>query len=95
MITKKEILEIVFICINDLNEYNETNIKKDSETILFGDGSELDSLDFVSLIVNIEHKIHNKYKKSISITAEKAMSRKNSPFKTVDTLADYILELLK
>ncbi|MDD5220013.1 MAG: acyl carrier protein [Candidatus Bipolaricaulis sp.] len=92
---KKEILEIIFECIENLNKFNDTDIKKQADTVLFGDKSELDSLDFVTLIVDVENKIHDRYKRAISITSEKAMSRNNSPFKTVDTLAEYIMELMK
>lgn len=95
MITKNEILEVLFDCIGELNEVNGTELVKDVNTKLVGTGSELDSMDFVQLIVNVEQKIDEKYGKAISITAEKAMSQKYSPFRTVDTFADYILTLLQ
>jgi acyl carrier protein len=95
MITKNEILEVLFDCIGELNEVNGTELVKDANTKLVGTGSELDSMDFVQLIVNVEEKLESKHGVNVSITAEKAMSQKHSPFRTVETLADYILTLLQ
>jgi acyl carrier protein len=58
---------------------------------LFGKGSDLDSLGLVNFIVSVEENINNRFDVSISIVDEKAMSQKNSPFKSVDSLAEYIL----
>ena len=46
-------------------------------------------------MVSLEQTINEKYNKEITVANEKAMSRKNSPFKTVESLAKYIEELLK
>lgn len=94
MITKTDVLNLIGEAIDESNQVNETEIQKTPETILVGTGSELDSMDFIALIVAIEGKLSDKYGISVSITAEKALSRQNSPFRTIDTLADYIMELL-
>ena len=94
MIQKNEIINLLYECIDELNQTNGTELIKDVNTKLVGTGSELDSMDFVSLIVAIEEKISDKYDVNISITAEKAMSQKNSPFRTIDTFAEYLLTLL-
>jgi acyl carrier protein len=70
-------------------------MEKNLDTKLFGSESELDSLGLVGLIVDIEESINSNYNISISIADEKAMSLKNSPFKNIETLSDYILELTK
>ena len=61
---------------------------------LFGGGSDLDSLGLVNLIVCIEENINTEFNMSVSIADEKAMSQKHSPFRSVDTLADYLFALL-
>ncbi len=94
MVTKNEILEIIFNCIEEINQQNGTEISKDANTKLFGSESDLDSLGLVSLIVGIEEAINDKYNISISIADEKAMSQRNSPFRSIETLADYLLELI-
>lgn len=94
MKTKSEIIEIIFKSIEEINQQNDTHLVKDVNTKLFGRESELDSLGIVNLIVSVEENINNEYNVSISIADEKAMSQKHSPFRSVDTLADYILKLL-
>jgi len=94
MVEKEKITEVVLGCIADFNVLNGTSIIADINTVLFGMGSELDSIDFVSLIVAIEDKICYEYGVVISLTSEKAMSKKNSPFRTIGTLVDYISELV-
>lgn len=94
MIDKQLVVELLFKCIDKLNDVNGTRLEKDIQTALMGLDSELDSIDFVSFIIDVEHDILMSFGKTISLTAEKAMSRKNSPFKTIDSLADYIIELL-
>jgi len=94
MKTKSEIIEVIFESIEEINQQNGTQIDKNPNTKLFGRECELDSLGLVNLIVSIEENINNEYNSSITIADEKAMSQKHSPFRTVDTLADYVTELL-
>lgn len=65
-----------------------------SDTILFGDGSPLDSLGLVSLLVIVEERIHMSHKKEIVLASEAVFSRAHSPFRTVGALADFVAELL-
>lgn len=94
MIPKSEIIEIIFQSIEDINRENDIEIPKDVDTKLFGSGSELDSILLVNLIVAIEERIEEVSGKYIPIADERAFSLENSPFKTIDTLADYIKTLL-
>lgn len=94
MKTKSEITKVIYDSIEEINQLNGTKIVKDPNTKLFGRECELDSLGLVNLIVSIEENINNEYNASITIADEKAMSQKHSPFRTVDTLADYVTELL-
>ena len=64
------------------------------EMILFGADSTIDSLSLVSLIVDIESLFFDEYNLEISLTDDKAMMRKISPFSTISTLTDYIFEVV-
>ena len=64
------------------------------ESILFGRGSSLDSLGLVSLIVDVERLFEEEHGVVLTLADDKAMSQKASPFRTVETLADYIGTLL-
>ena len=77
-----------------LNEYfksQDMEIKANEKTVLFGKDSELDSIGLVNVIIDIESKFSDE-DIEISLMSEKAMSRRNSPFKTISTLAEFIDE---
>jgi len=60
------------------------------DTPIFGTKGNLDSLGLVSFLVNLEQNIEDKYGIPITIADEKAMSLKNSPFRTINTLSEYL-----
>lgn len=68
-------------------------LEKKPESPLFGEGG-LDSLGLVRFIVMVEENIEDKTGQQITLASEKAMSRKKSPFRTLQTLAEYIDECL-
>lgn len=80
----------------DLQEIKlEKSEKIDKNTPIHGSNGYLDSLGLINLLLAVEEKVREKFNISISLVNEKAMSQKNSPFKTIGTLADYIYSLLK
>ena len=95
MISKEKVNEIIFKCVDETNIEDGTNISKDLNTILMGSESEIDSLGLVSLIVEIEEAINEEFDVSLTLADEKAMSQRISPFKTLDTLSNYIISLLE
>ena len=70
---------------NDLND----------DTPIFGAKSNIDSLGLVTLLINIEQKIEDEMNVNITIADERAMSQKNSPFRTIKSLTDFITDKLK
>lgn len=93
---KEQIFKTIISSINAFNESNDEKIQisNDRDTPLFGKDGVLDSLALVNLIVQIEESIAEEFNNPITLTSEKAMSRKVSPFLTVGTLTDYIEEIL-
>jgi acyl carrier protein len=91
---KNEILELIYQSIDEINYINQLQIEKKETTIIFGMESELDSLGLVNLIVSIESNVNEKFNKNFTLTDEKALSQKNSPFRSVSTLTEYIKTLL-
>lgn len=88
---RNKILEIIYRSVKKINENRQKNkLQLKESTVLFGEAGTLDSLDLVSLIVDVEQQLLDSLKIKISLTDEKAMSQKNSPFKSVKSLADYI-----
>lgn len=88
---KKRILIILTSVLNDYFETKEMNEKATEETSLFGKDSVLDSMGLVNVIIDIESRFLDE-DLEISLTSEKAMSRRQSPFRTISTLAEFIEE---
>jgi hypothetical protein len=66
-----------------------------AKTKLFGGSGVLQSMSLVSLIVDLEQKTSERFGKELVLADEKAMSRRTSPFRNVESLALYIQELLE
>ena len=88
---------LILRSVEDINESlgQKLPVELKEACSLFGDEGRLDSISLVSLIVNIEQRIEDVLDTSIVLANEKAMSRRNSPFLTVGTLADFCEELIK
>lgn len=92
--------ELVLLIIDQVKTYNENldeqvDLSAGAESVLFGEGGVLTSVDFVTLILDIEEAVGEATGTSATLADERAMSQKYSPFRTVGTLADYISELLE
>ena len=94
--TKQEITKIV---LNQVEQLNDTlpdtqKFTVNNDTILFGNGSSIDSLSLVSVIVDLEMLFSDEHGFDISLTDDRAMTREISPFDNVNSLVDYIFEIL-
>lgn len=94
---RERILKIIFSAVEELNSQlnPERKLNKSPDTCLYGAGSQLDSLGLVTFIVVAEQKLENEFKITLTLADEKAMSQRNSPFRTIETLVDYITGLLQ
>ncbi|MGC9451322.1 MAG: hypothetical protein ACP5I4_07740 [Oceanipulchritudo sp.] len=66
--------------------------KVDASTPLLGEGSDLDSMAIVHLIVDIEGRLQKSYGKNWILADERALSRKRSPFRSIGDLGRFIIE---
>ena len=94
---KEKIKNIILDSLKEFNEEKDEDeaLEISKDTILLDKKGNLDSLDFVTLVVIIESNIFNKLSKNITIVSEKAFSKKYSPFKNINTLTEFIAELLE
>jgi acyl carrier protein len=60
------------------------------ETRLLGSESVLDSMHLVSLIIAIEREVEDTFGVALTLADERALSMKESPFRSIQSLADYI-----
>ena len=95
MLTSHDIETIIYGAIAALNaERDPTDqIPASPGTALFGVDAVLDSLSFVSLVTDVETTLNVDHGLDISLADDRAMSRAQSPYETVATLRDYIVEL--
>jgi acyl carrier protein len=91
---RKEIEKIIITAFNDYLETQGIEGEVTSDTILFGSDAELDSMGLVNVVIDIESTFQDQGY-DIALASDRAMSRKSSPFRTVATLADFILELIE
>jgi acyl carrier protein len=93
MIARKDAYEIVLESLNEVfaqtggtppDNLGET-------TVLVGADAVLDSLGVVQLIVEVEQRVESAHGVSVTLANDKAMSARNSPFRTVGVLADHVV----
>ena len=92
--------KLISLITTQVESYNENldepvDLSAGAGSVLFGEGGVLTSVDFVTLVLDIEEAVEDATGKSITLADERAMSQKHSPFRTVGTLADYIAGLLE
>jgi hypothetical protein len=63
--------------------------------VIFGPGGALDSLGLVNFLADLEYRLAEQHGREVVLASERAMSRSRSPFRDVDTLTAYVLELLR
>lgn len=63
---------------------------KAPETRLVGSESVLDSMHLVSLIVAIEREVEDAFGVAVTLADERALSMSASPFRSIQSLTDYI-----
>jgi acyl carrier protein len=97
MTTKKTVIQLIFDAIDEINEQlpEEQQLTKSVDMVLFGESGSLDSLGLVNFIVTIEQALEDHFDICVTLADEKAMSLKNSPFRTVETLGEYICKRLE
>jgi acyl carrier protein len=96
MITRLQILSLILNRLRVLGEeLNKPNLTKANEqTRLFGDKADLDSMGLVTLIADLEDDLQKQCGRPVTLVDEKAMSRLTSPFRRVDFLTDYLVEVV-
>lgn len=90
---REEIVKIICEALTELNEeldYDSLNNATESTEIYGGDDG-IDSLSLVRLVTDVEMKVNEKFDCNVLLASEKAMSMRNSPYRSVSTLADFAL----
>ena len=91
------IYKSIYKSIEEVNSQmsKDEQLIKSPDTVLYGESSSIDSIGLINIIVTVEQNIEDDFEKSITLADQKAMSQKQSPFKTVESLAKYIQILIE
>ncbi|HEV8364741.1 MAG TPA: hypothetical protein VGQ52_14600 [Gemmatimonadaceae bacterium] len=77
--------------LDDQNEHGA--VTATASLPLVGENAAITSMRLVSFIADLETTLASDYGLNLTLVSEQALSRSKSPFRSVDALADYILEL--
>src|SRR5438094_2471146 len=97
MSQQDRISKAVFTAVDELNDQlpQGVHIEKSLDAPLYGTSGKLESLDFVTLIMEVEEKINAEFGTDITIADDNLLSKEKSPFATLGTLIEYLHDLLK
>jgi acyl carrier protein len=94
---QKAVNEIIAQSVSSFNQTVDAEqqlINADS-TVIFGPGSNLDSLGFVNFIVTIEAEVDSSLNKTIFIVDEESMEQSENPFRTIESLKKLLVKKLQ
>lgn len=93
---REDIFDLLAAALKDLNEeLGKPELEAPTaQMYLYAPKGCLDSLALVRLIADVEERVYETFGKSITLADERAMSQKISPFRRLETLANYIESLL-
>lgn len=93
---QEKIQSIIYRALENLaDELEKPELQNPTpQTKIYGANGNLDSLALVSFITDVEELIEQEFNKNIILADEKAMSLRNSPFRDVSSLNEYIQNLL-
>lgn len=91
VITNETILELVLQAMRTMNLARDpaSQLAVSREAALFGRESPLDSLGLLTLLLDIEEDLQRAGCR-VRLSDDRAMSQTRSPFRSVETLVDYI-----
>ncbi|MGA1791371.1 MAG: hypothetical protein ACMUIM_07790 [bacterium] len=91
---KDEINKIIVETIQDYLFTQDIEQRINTQTSLIGKNAVVDSIGLVTIIIDIESRFLD-MGYEVSLTSEKAMSSKISPFRNINALANYIADSIR
>lgn len=97
MIERNAAIDLVLASVREILESSGLDVPSTlgESSIIVGQDAMLDSIGVVSLIVEVEQRLETQYNVSVTLANDRAMSQRNSPFRTVSTLVDHIQSMIE
>jgi acyl carrier protein len=94
---KDRLLALITGVIDEMNQTRDEAIPTEGllDVGLYGDNTVFDSMGLVSFLAMVEEALEDEFDAEISLTSEKAVSQRVSPFSSVSRLIDFIEEELR
>jgi len=88
------VTESVRRAVAEFNQGEERPLSDAPTTVLLGPEGAVDSLGLVRLVMTVERQVEDDFGVAVSLTDEKAMSQRNSPFRNIGSLVEYVVTCL-
>jgi acyl carrier protein len=94
---KDEIVAIISEALNEINEELDYDSLRNPtvDTEIFGGDEGVDSLSLVRIVTAVEMEVNDRFDANVLLASEKAMSMRNSPYRSVGSLADFAVTELQ
>jgi acyl carrier protein len=94
-LNRSEVVNVILSALRDVLESQGVAELPalDETTRLIGRSAALDSMGLVTLIVEVEQRLEEAFDLVVVLADDRAMSQTRSPFLSVATLADYVMQL--
>lgn len=91
---REKIFEIIQRTLGEINSTRKEKIDLSdiNNLALYGTAGVFDSMQLVSFLAAVEEELDDELNVEISLTSEKAVSQKISPFSSVACLIDFIVD---
>lgn len=88
---RDRLFALVTEAVRELNETRDDKIPTDDlwNIGLYGETGVFDSMHLVSFLALVEEKIEDEFDLEVSLTSEKAVSQRVSPFSSISRLIDF------
>jgi len=92
-VTTKEVLEIIYGCIDELNRMlpSDAKLTKTTDTILVGDSGVIDSLSLINLLVSLEEALRSKLDLQCFLLDENLLVDPEGPYRSIGQLSEWIV----
>src|SRR5262249_7834887 len=96
MNTSESIFAAIYRAVDCINAElpPDRQLSKPPGARLLGPKSVLDSLHLVSFLITVEREVEDTIGVALTLANERALSMKESPFRTIESLASYIKVLI-
>ena len=94
---KDRITKLIVGIVQEMIDGGEIEVKLaiGPDTELYGKSGELDSMGLVSLVLTLEQTIESEFGVNIAMADEKALSQTRSPYRTVNSIAEYAVRQIE